>query len=66
MDTRRGRGPGTKGAALSLRIPAHLRAQIDEKVKETGTNTSHVVETLLMEALGSVATQKACSERRRS
>jgi hypothetical protein len=36
---------------LSLRIPAHLRAQIDEKVKETGTNTSHVVETLLMEAL---------------
>src|SRR5262245_17221691 len=47
----RPRGPGTKGATLSLRIPAHLRAQIDAKVQETGTNVSYVVETLLTAGL---------------
>jgi hypothetical protein len=47
----RPRGPGAKGAALSLRIPTHLRAQIDEKVEADGTNLAHAVETLLMEGL---------------
>jgi hypothetical protein len=48
---RAGRGPATKGATVSIRIPAHLRDQIEEKVRETGTNLSHVVETLLMQGL---------------